>query len=230
MKNVIFLIFVLISTSCDKKDQCQSTNETQAQTSTEKCTPTTPTDPDVVITDPIEPTDPTDDDQTPLVFKAKVTFVNFDKTDEDKVTKALEIIKKVVLSDEFKQRVLNYTYQGQKQFIDNNGMTNEEILEAIFEGREDLLPETDHEMDLELELYYKWLTSTVGYTNPNTLRIWMNTKYFDSYTPVDVAGNVFHEWLHKIGFDHDFNYSESRDHSVPYAIGYLIEELGAQYE
>lgn len=190
----------------------------------------TTTTPPITETPPDE-VSPSDEDITPLiVFNANVNFVNFEKSDQDKVYKAIEIIKKVVQSEEFKQRIITYTYQGEKQFIDNNGMSNEEILASIFEGREILLPETDHEMDLELELYYKRFTSVVGYTTADTLRIWMNTKFFDSYTPLDVAGNIFHEWLHKIGFDHDFNYSESRDHSVPYAIGYLIEELGAKYE
>ena len=84
-------------------------------------------------------------------------------------------------------------------------------------------------MDLDLELYYS-IRSTVGYTYADGLRIWMNTKFFDSYSPAEVAGNVFHEWTHKLGFTHASNYSLSRDSSVPYALGYLVEELGKQYE
>ena len=84
-------------------------------------------------------------------------------------------------------------------------------------------------MDFELELYYA-SRNTIGYTYPDVLRIWMNTKYFDSYTPSEVAGNVFHEWTHKLGFEHATTHSVSRDSSVPYAIGYLIKELGKEYE
>ena len=82
---------------------------------------------------------------------------------------------------------------------------------------------------LELELYYS-SKNTVGYTYPNTVRIWMNTKYFTPYTPSQVAGNMFHEWTHKLGFEHATSYSIARDSSVPYAIGYLIRDLGKKYE
>jgi hypothetical protein len=84
-------------------------------------------------------------------------------------------------------------------------------------------------MDLELELYYS-SRNTVGYTYPSGLKIWMNTKYFDVYTPAEVAGNVFHEWTHKLGFGHDSRYSVSRNSSVPYALGYIMEELGKKFE
>ena len=79
-------------------------------------------------------------------------------------------------------------------------------------------------MDVELELYHQ-KTNTIGYTYPNTVRIWMNTKYFNKYTPVKVADNLMHEWMHKLGFTHATVWSKERDHSVPYAIGYLVEEL-----
>jgi hypothetical protein len=84
-------------------------------------------------------------------------------------------------------------------------------------------------MDLELELYYSW-TSTVGYTTPGEMKIYLNTKFYNPFTPSEVAGNVFHEWTHKLGFEHATTYSAERDSTVPYAIGYLIRDLGKQYE
>lgn len=163
------------------------------------------------------------------LFDANIQFHNFTPEQEAKVLKAVEIIKKVIQSKEFKDRVINYTYNGKKQFVDNKGMTNEQIYQTLLDGKEDLLPTIDNEMDLELKLYYSW-TSTVGYTYPDVLLIHMNTKFFNPYTPSEVAGNVFHEWTHKLGFGHASSYSVSRDSSVPYAIGYLIEELGKKYE
>lgn len=114
-------------------------------------------------------------------------------------------------------------------FVDNLGYTNEEIYKILLEASEKLNPGIDHKMDLDLELYYSY-KNTVGYTYPNVMRIWMNTKFFNVYTPSEVAGNVFHEWTHKLGFVHDAQYSVSRDASVPYALGYLIRDLGKQYE
>lgn len=224
-KLLLLLCLSAFFVSCNSDCNNQATGTKQAQTQNAAACPA-PTDP----TTPPTTTDPGGDvPNDALTFEANILFHNFDRDQEDKVHKAIEIIKKVVGSTEFRSRVLNYTYQGQKQFVDNKGMTNAQIYQALLDGREDLKPEIDNEMDLELELYYSW-TSTVGYTTPDVLLIHMNTKFFDPYTPSQVAGNVFHEWTHKLGFDHAQNYSVSRDSSVPYAIGYLIEELGKKYE
>lgn len=217
----LFLFFV----SCNNSD-CQTQNGTdKTQAQVEGACPAPEPQPDL---DPA----PGTGEEVPneaLTFDAEVTLFNFERDDEDKLYQALEIIKKVIGSKEFRDRVLNFTYEGKHQFVDNKGLSNAEIYQILLDGKEDLVPEVDNSMDLELELYYSW-RNTVGYTYPGALKIYMNTKFFDPYTPSEVAGNVFHEWTHKLGFDHDQSYSVSRDSSVPYAIGYLIEELGKQYE
>jgi hypothetical protein len=228
---ILGLLFLLVSCN-PTQDPCATTEKpnptlVQAQDekplATEDCTPTE------------DPSDPTEDEPVgdvppeAFLFDANITLSKFDSNDETKVMTAIEIIKKVIRSQEFKSRVLNYTYGAKKMYVDNDGLTNEEIYQKLLDGSEDLVPGIDHQMDLELELYYS-SRSTVGYTYPDGLRIWMNTKFFDSYTPAEVAGNVFHEWTHKLGFSHASSYSVSRDSSVPYALGYLIEELGKQYE
>jgi hypothetical protein len=227
---IVGLLFLLVS--CNQQDPCSSSTEKQKQdgptTASAECTtPETPTE-------PAEPTDPSEEPgpdvpAEALQFDSNLSLNEFDDKDEEKVYKAIEIIKEVIRTDEFRQRVLNFTYQGKKTFVDNDGLTNAQIYQKLLDGSETLKPEVDHEMDLELELYYS-SRSTVGYTYANVLRIWMNTKYFDPYTPAEVAGNVFHEWTHKLGFDHASSYSVSRDSSVPYALGYLMEELGKKYE
>lgn len=166
-------------------------------------------------------------DVHPLAFSwdADLYLVNFNPDQEQKVRKAVEIIKKVIASKEFKERVLNYKYRGIKGFVDNHGLSNEEIYNRIFEAAEQIgNTSKNNVMDVELELYHQ-KTNTIGYTYPNTVRIWINRKYFSKYTPVKVADNLMHEWMHKIGFTHATTWSKDRDHSVPYAIGYLIEEL-----
>ena len=159
---------------------------------------------------------------------AKVLMVNFPKQEEKKVLEAIELIKKVVATSEFKERILNHTYQGKKTFVDNNGLSNEEIYQLITDGAETINPEKNRRIDVELELYEQG-DRTIGYTYPHTPRIWINTRFFKKYTPVEVADNLFHEWMHKLGFDHAQKYSKSRNYSVPYAVGYLVEELAAKY-
>lgn len=163
-------------------------------------------------------------------WNADVYLVNFDSTQEEKIHKAVKLIKKVISSKEFRERVINYEYQGKRQFHDNGGLTNEQVYEVILAGAEQMgNTARNNIMDVELELYNQ-STNTIGYTYPNTVRIWMNRKYFDRYTPINVADNLMHEWMHKLGFEHSTVWSESRDHSVPYAIGYLVEELAKQYQ
>lgn len=161
-------------------------------------------------------------------WEAEPYMVNFNAEQEEKVRKAVKIIKSVITSPEFKERVLAYSYKGSKGFIDNQGLTNEEVFQKIIDGAEKMgNTSKNNTMDVELELYHQ-KTTTIGYTYPNTVRIWMNTKYFNKYTPIKVADNLMHEWMHKLGFTHDVTWSKERDHSVPYAIGYLIEELAAK--
>jgi hypothetical protein len=155
-------------------------------------------------------------------------MVNFPQEHEAKVYQAIDLIKKVVSSNEFRERILSHTYEGKKIFVDNKGLSNEQIYQLILEGSETLIPEKNGRMDVELELYQN-TSNTIGYTYPHTSRIWMNSKYFNKYTPVQVADNLFHEWLHKLGFDHAIKYTQRRNYSVPYAIGYLMEELAHKH-
>jgi hypothetical protein len=161
-------------------------------------------------------------------WDADLYLVNFDQKQEQKIREAVRLIKKVILSSEFRDRVVNYKVDGKRTFIDNSGLSNEEIYQKILEGAEQIGNKTKNSiMDVELELYHQ-RTNTIGYTYPNTVRIWINKKYFAKYSPVKVADNLMHEWMHKLGFTHATRWSKSRDHSVPYAIGYLIEELAAK--
>jgi hypothetical protein len=70
----------------------------------------------------------------------------------------------------------------------------------------------------------------IGYTYGTSKRIWVNNKYFVTNADTSVASNLFHEWLHKVGFGHAVSYSVSRDYSVPYAIGRLIGSIGKQFD
>ncbi len=228
---IIGLLFLLVS--CNQNPNCQNTDKplpnTAAPAVAANCTPTDSTGTPPVGTPTDGPSIPSDVPEEAKIFDANFTLTNFDINDEAKVTRAIAIIKKIVASQEFKNRVLNFSYGSTKTYVDNGGFTNAEIYQKLLDGSEELVPGIDHQMDLDLELYYS-SRSTVGYTYADGLRIWMNTKFFDAYTPAEVAGNVFHEWTHKLGFTHASSYSLSRDSSVPYALGYLVEELGKQYE
>lgn len=218
---LLSLILTLVSCNSDPLpcDSTQTTKQAETSCTTEPSTPVTPPKEDEPIGDI------GDVPSEALIFGASVSLTNFNASQEQKVLSAIEWIKKVVRTKEFKDRVYNFTYNGKREFVDNKGLSNERIYQIILDGAETLIPEVDNEMDLELELYTSNFTSTVGYTYPNVVKIWMNTKYFNNYTVAQVAGNVFHEWTHKLGFEHASSYSKSRDYTVPYGLGYLMVEL-----
>lgn len=218
--SALFVCFTSCQNNCEKEKEVASTEACSAPANSEN------TD------SPVQQPSTEVDGEVPdaaLIFDANIKFVDFEASDEVKLNKAIEIIKKVIATNEFRTRVLNFTYKQKLAFVDNGGFSNAQVYQKLLDGAETLRPVIDHTMDLELQLYHASNT-TVGYTYPSSVRIWMNTKYFDQYTPSEVARNVFHEWTHKLGFTHAVRATKDRKYSVPYALGSLIEELGKKYE
>lgn len=160
-------------------------------------------------------------------FDVTVKLNGFNQEQEQKIFKAIELIKQVVASEDFKQRVLTKSFNNQFTFKDNAGLTNAQIYQKIMEGKELVGKNSTPNgiMDLELELYNDSNTQTIGYTYPHISHIYVNQKYLDRFEPYQVANNLFHEWLHKIGFNHSVERTPEREHSVPYALGYLMKDM-----
>jgi 3-oxoacyl-[acyl-carrier-protein] synthase III len=161
-------------------------------------------------------------------FTTDVYVLNGTSTQRSKIDRAEQKIKDVVRSEEFKNRVINFTYNGVKRFVDNGGLTNTQIYYKILNGAERLLPSKDNEMDLKIKTYYQ-NSSTVGWTTPSSMYINMNTKFLNQYSSNETAKTMVHEWLHKLGFTHSQYYSNSRNYSVPYGVGRIVMELASRY-
>ncbi len=242
---LIIMLAALLSASCNKGGGGGDSSDSTTSTATNPADPDTDEDsnetppvvsppvveePPVVVTPP-PVVIPTPDDSLPpeaYSFDTNVTLVNLTASQTTKMKKALEIIKLVVATDEFRSKILDHTYSGKKTFVDNKGLTNAQIYQKILDGAESLQPTKDNELDCEVEMYTA-ATNVVGYTYASSKRIWVNTKYFNQYTAAGVAHNLFHEWMHKLGFTHASTWSTSRDYSVPYAIGDLVGELGKDF-
>lgn len=237
-RNFVWFFSFLFLISCNQSGNdvsCNSGAQAEDATTTTDCILTdAPAIDDPNATNPpgqtIDPTPIGTGNLSPLAysFETDVSFFSTTLTQEEKFNAALDIIKKVIATEEFKDRVLNHTYNGAKTFVDNRGLTNAQIYQKILEGAESLQPAKNNTMDMEVELYYA-ATNTVGYTYGNTTRIWVNSKYFNSYTFAGVAHNLMHEWLHKLGFTHASTWSVSRDYSVPYAIGDIVGLIGKDF-
>lgn len=171
-------------------------------------------------------TDPLPNDA--MTFAVNIEMVNATHDQEIKLNEAIEIIKLVIGTEKFRNKVLNFTYKGQNAFINNRGFSNAQIYQIILNAAEALTPTRNNQMEAEVEFYHA-NTNVVGYTYRNTRRIWINTKFFNSYTPAGVARNLFHEWIHKLGFEHEISWSADRDASVPYALGFIMGEVGKEF-
>jgi hypothetical protein len=157
---------------------------------------------------------------------------NFKSADIEKLNLAKHLIEVVLNSHEFKSKVLNFKFRGKKQFVQNNGMSNRQIYETLMAGAERFpkSSEANQQMDVDLEIYFpKWWQNqkVLGYTTPDDPIIHINRSFYSSAEVQDLAMNIVHEWCHKVGFDHDFKTNDRRPYTVPYAIGYLVRDLGA---
>lgn len=230
MKNLMFLMLMLslLSVSCNKSGGGSSSTES---TETAPVTGDSDTGSGNGGSDDGNTSTPSPSPNVPalaLSFSTNVELLNFSTTQAEKYNKAVELVKLVVATEEFRTRVLNYTYNGSKQYANNKGLTNAQIYQSVLDAAETLQPVKNNRMDLEVELYYENST-VVGYTNGSTTQIWVNTKYFNQYSENSVAGNLFHEWLHKLGYGHDSAATTARPHSVPYAVGYIMADIAQDF-
>lgn len=220
---ILLLISVVFISSCNKEvaklDECVLPGEEIASSQEESGSDTDQDDssaaPKVCLLPEREP-----------AANLEINYVlnKFPEDREAKMERSIERLMIIVNSVEFRERVLNHEYEGKKTFVDNEGLTNEEIYIKLMEGAEKLSPEVDEEIDLDITLYYR-NNSTVGYTYPNVEKIWVNDKFFSKNSYGKVSANLIHEWLHKLGFGHDKSPTARRAYSVPYGIGTIVKEL-----
>lgn len=151
---------------------------------------------------------------------------------------ARTILEKVINHDEFKKRVLNFSYPystgslwwkkwyTSQGFRWNNGDDRQTIYTKVLSGDE-MGTGSDQEIDVKITVY-TGDAGVLGYTNPGTLRTWINSKFLDTASAAEIAGNLIHEYCHKTGYDHEYYYNSLRQYTVPYAIGYLVTEIARE--
>jgi hypothetical protein len=151
---------------------------------------------------------------------------NYDEY-EDKAREAAAAFVRVFNSDAFKNRVLNYEWNGELLFADNEGLTNSKILERLLDGSEIAFEGKNQAADFHLRSYARrWpFGSAIGYADADRGEILTKWRFIKGSSISGLAGHYAHEYCHLLGFGHDFHETSKREYSVPYAIGYIVEEL-----
>jgi hypothetical protein len=144
-----------------------------------------------------------------------------------RIARLKDVIARIINSKKFESRVLGAYYEGHLQFIDTV-MANAEVLKTLRQGRE-LFSRIDYVWDLDVGVQ-RARCSTLGWTYPKVRMFWINSCGFDKRPDAGLAGTLCHEYTHKLGFNHSQNWTKSREHSVPYAIGTICAELYEEFK
>jgi len=141
------------------------------------------------------------DEDSKKVDFIKVLKHNFNEKQFKKLNKDLPIMNEVLASKCFR------TFMENRDLIQTNGKSPKEIVNHIRKSQ----------IGIELKSYYKW-KGAVGYTYPNTKKIWMNSYHHRNFNSCRSASNLAHEGSHKLGYGHDYYKTARRPYSVPYSI------------
>lgn len=124
----------------------------------------------------------------------------------------MHVLQAVLGSVNFKEAVREYSYDG------NVG----------FHFRRDAEGNWIDKYHTPEEVYDKIMlenTEDIGYTYPGDKTIYTYRNRIRGFNAIGYASHLVHEWCHKLGFTHDFERSENRENSVPYAIGNMVGKL-----
>jgi len=170
-------------------------------------------------------------------MKVKINTDGLDTEEQIKVHLAGQYLESVVNNPMFKDFVLNYKYEvgyyigmlwwrkyytkQQSKFTYTN-LNNRQVWNKFISGAETLSPEADNEMDIYIKVDRRNRRGVIGYTYPASKFQWIYSWVLKKFSVEQIAGNIVHEWLHKIGFEHPFNRTIYRPFSVPYAIGDMV--------
>jgi len=177
----------------------------------------------------------------PYPFKVRATlYQDIKELDQLKLTEALQQMADAISSQRFKNFCNDYAYKTyscrgalwwrrctsfmSRGFRKRNAKSQMEVYEHILQGSEVNIPEKDREADIHFVIDYRFSRNVIGYTYPNSIKQWIYYNFFKRYSHSDIAGNLAHEWAHKLGYGHSFKYNSLRKHTVPYAVGYFVRD------
>ncbi len=174
-------------------------------------------------------------------FNVSLEARNFKEKDIPLLEASVSKMARALGSDNFEDFCLRYSYKSQsctgywwwkkcksiihKSFRWNKELCRKEIYDKLMSGKETLSPDHDNEADVFLSLDKKNKKGVLGYTYPSTNWQWIYNWFFKTGNADSIAGNIAHEWCHKMGFGHERKYNSLRSKTVPYAVGYFVRDF-----
>jgi len=176
-------------------------------------------------------------------FKINLEAVGYTTQEERIIGKAAYFMVYALGHDLFKEFCINYSYKVKtcywsgiirkcyykkyKQFYKSNGRTNYQVWKHLMSGQEMCPEETepDQEADIWLKIDRRYKPGVIGYTYPNSKWQWVYSWVFKEKTAEYIAGNLAHEWCHKLGYSHSKNKNPHRKHTVSYEVGYFVRRF-----
>ena len=158
-----------------------------------------------------------------------ISIKNYDSY-ENKAKQAAALFIKVFNLPLFRGMVNTFTWNGQNQFANNAGLTNNQIFEKLIAGTSLTSPVANNIADIKLEVYAQlwWpFGPAIGYSDTENGIIYTKRHFVNSATLPQLAGHYAHEYCHLLGFEHDFNATDQRQFSVPYGIGDIVETMAS---
>lgn len=73
--------------------------------------------------------------------------------------------------------------------------------------------------------FWKRFSSAIAYESNN--RVNLRNSYIANGSVSAISSTLIHEFLHTVGYSHDFWNTKARPYSVPYAVGGLVEKWKA---
>ena len=115
----------------------------------------------------------------------------------------------------------NYTTRVLTGFKNSGELTGLQVYEHLMLGKEVLSNTADRTLNVHLKIDRRTKRGVLGYTYPSTPKQWIYSWLLKT-TPEKIAGNLAHEWVHKMGYGHAYRFNSTREHTVPYAVGYFV--------
>lgn len=167
-------------------------------------------------------------------FYVNGRLTTIQESDSLKMTRALQVFEIIMNDTAFQRKLLDTTFVFDVAGDPMRNLTPRQIVDTLFSGREWYHTTVDHTADITWECNEReskpLFSSTIGYGLESDSLIRTYIFYVRENSVSAIAGNVAHEWSHKVGFDHRKRNHSGRDKTVPYIVGNLVKSFAAKYD